>query len=163
MFLQWDALDIKHRVGCRSHVAAPFASSVSVLSASALCPGTKHAKIVIYLHPCVSRISRLPLVPKSVGIYAVLTQWIPSELYTLSLGQNTQGLQEPLFPDASSSGSWISTWVIKSNRTGKASRFENSSLGEGKKFKFDTESVQKMYEHSVVVFFFLNKLLQNKF
>lgn len=52
--------------------------------------------------------------------------------------------------------------MIKSNRTGKASRFENSSLGEGKKVKFDTETVQKMYEHSVVVFF-LNKLLQNKF
>lgn len=35
--------------------------------------------------------------------------------------------------------------VIKSNQTGKASRFENSPLGEGKKVKCDTEKTYKCF------------------
>lgn len=41
-------------------------------------------------------VSHLPLVPKSVGIYAVLTQLISSEVYTLFLPENTWGLQDPV-------------------------------------------------------------------
>lgn len=49
--------------------------------------------------------------------------------------------------------------VIKSNQTGKASRFENSPLGEGEKVKCDTESIQKMYKCFVI---FLKQVIQRQ-
>lgn len=49
-----------------------------------------------FLNPCVSRTSHLLLMPKSVGINTVLIQWIPSEVFTLFLGQNIWGLLNPV-------------------------------------------------------------------
>lgn len=42
--------------------------------------------------------------------------------------------------------------AAKSHQTGKASRFENSPLGEGKKVKCDTKSIQKMYKCFIILF-----------